>query len=366
VPTANIKFSEMITLMSERFLYLPVLGLAFVAGSALAAAGRAWTRGGFAIAGACVVAFGALAADHAADFRDEKVFWARELRLHPTSREALRFEYTSAASEKRFEAALSYLTRLQQAQQHVPMHGGDVLIATEVASVLAHLVPDHDPDTLRAVDRFCQHLLAHDQQVVMLDVRGVALAIPTTKSGYAANLKQFEVRLLVLRADLASRLGDDARAIELASAAQRICSTCVEVVNVAALAEARAGRYADARAVLARAAGKVVDVALADTRQRLDRGAQAQEAQLSATGPAQLQARATELSALGLWGRAYDVLAPYQDDIADAPGMVLGFAELAYRAGEPAVARAVLAGRPPEEIDALLHQWAQRMGWPPP
>jgi hypothetical protein len=366
LPTANLKFSEMIPLVSERFLYLPVLGLALVVGSALAAADRTWQRRGLALAGACAVALGALAADHAADFRDEKAFWARELRLHPSSRDALKFAYTNAAAEKHYDAALAYLLQLQQVAQHVPMHGGDVLIATEVASILSHLVPDRDPQSLRALDRFCAELLAHDQPVATLDVRGVALAIPTTKSTYAANLHLFETRLLVLRAELASRLGDDAHAVELVAAARRVCATCVEVVVVGALSAARAGRYPEARALLDDAAGKVVDVALADTRKRLDRAEQAQEAALAATGPTQLQARATELSALGLWGRAYDVLAPYQAEIAQAPGMVLGFAELAFRAGDPAAARQALAGRPAEEIDALLREWAERMGWPPP
>jgi hypothetical protein len=58
------------------------------------------------------------------------------------------------------------------------------------------------------------------------------------------------------------------------------------------------------------------------------------------------------------------VLAPHEADIAHAPKFAVGFAELAFRAGEPAVARRVLAASTsPAEIDVLIADWSVKMGW---
>jgi len=356
LPTANLKFTAMTALVSDRYLYVPVLGLAFVAGAAVASQRRL-----VPLAAACGLALAMLSANRAADFSDEHAFWARELRLHPDSREALQYQYRAAAREKHYDVALGKLLELERLQGRVAMPGGDVAIATDVATILAQLVPDHDAPSLRAIDAFAAALLAHDQPAARLDVRGVALAVPTVTPSFGKNLQLAQARLYNLRAELASRLGDDATAVKLAESARAACATCVDVVAGTALAYARAGRYTDARESLAAARGKVSDAAIADMTQRLARAEVANRAALEQSGPPQLQAHAQELAMLGLYGRAYDVLAPYKADIAPVPAIALTFAELAFRAGEPAVAREVLAGR--GDADALLATWAAKMGW---
>jgi hypothetical protein len=176
----------------------------------------------------------------------------------------------------------------------------------------------------------------------------------------------YELSLLAIRMDLRSRLGDDAGAITLADDALAKCSHCGSVLSAAALAVARAGRYDDAIAILDSDPGRVVAKSLAANREMIAK-AQAEHARAQGTtGPAQLQAQAAALAAVELWGRAYDVLAPFKDEIKNAPKFAKGFAELAVRAGEPQVAREVLAPTTPAaEIDQLIAQWTQRMGWQP-
>jgi hypothetical protein len=58
------------------------------------------------------------------------------------------------------------------------------------------------------------------------------------------------------------------------------------------------------------------------------------------------------------------VLAPYENEIAHAPKFAVGFAELAFRAGDTNAARRVLgASKSPAEIDVLIAGWSAKMGW---
>ena len=135
-------------------------------------------------------------------------------------------------------------------------------------------------------------------------------------------------------------------------------------VMMTALALARAGDYEQSQAVLAHAdeigSRDLVEV----IRSMVEHGHAAHKEAVASSGPGRLRARASELSALELWGRAYDVLAPYKAEIMRAPNFVIGFAELAFRVGEPDVAREVLTGlESKERTDARLAEWARTMGW---
>jgi hypothetical protein len=137
----------------------------------------------------------------------------------------------------------------------------------------------------------------------------------------------------------------------------------VKTVLIAAVVIARAGQYDEAAAVLD-SLGSEQAKHTAPVRVLLERGREARDRALDAQGPAQLQARASELAALDAWGRAYEVLAPHKEQIKRAPKFVQGFAELAVRAGEEAVAREVLVGHlTPAEIDQRIQEWSIKMGW---
>jgi hypothetical protein len=132
---------------------------------------------------------------------------------------------------------------------------------------------------------------------------------------------------------------------------------------VGALVAARAGDYTKARLLLASSPDHGVDDAL-PVAKTLDAAELAHRQAALASGPVALQLAASELAALEAWGRAYHVLSPFRAQIELAPGFAIGFAELAYRAGDAHVARGVLEKQvPAEKIGPLMDQWAVKMGW---
>lgn len=356
-PTANFVYTDMITLVSERFLYLPTFGLVFAIGGWLASPGPRW--GPIAVLVATVAA-GTMATRRASDYADERVFWAHERALHPESLRVLEFEISEAMREKRYETALRLTLKLTDTSSGYQ----DASAAVGVAETLALLVPDHDIDSLRRIDTFCTDLLESKSPAAVLEARNITFQIPTQNKPYARRLAKLRIRIVAVQSDIRSRLGDDVGAVQLAEQQLATCARCTTAVMTAALAFARAGDYERSFAVLdsAREYGpnELVDLLYS----MIQRGRAAHEDVLASNGPSQLRARAAELSALELWGRAYDVLAPYRAAIVRAPKFVVGFAELAYRAGEPAVAREALAASESEaEIEARVAAWARTMGW---
>jgi hypothetical protein len=358
LPTSNVIYTNMATLISERFLYLPLFGLTFAVGGVLAAAtGR--TRGRlFALA---IIAAGLLTAislGRSADYQDEDAFWYRELTLHPDSRIARTEAFENYLRRHRYYDALALW------QEHSPYdiaYDDPLLVAEHVATVMARLVPDHRANDLEQIDRFCDDVLA--RRPAKLALLGVSFQIDPIRSDKAFATSQQQ--LLVLRSDLQSRLGHDDAAIELARQGAELCPTCFSLLQPLSLALARAGRYDDALAVLGTDV-HAPEKDLAKAREQIDAAHALAEQAASATGPAALQERASELAKLDLWGRAFDVLAPYEAEIAKAPKFAEGFAELAVRTGEPEVARRVLAAtKSPAEASALIAGWTAEMGWAP-
>jgi protein O-mannosyl-transferase len=357
LPTANIVYTDMVTLVSERFLYLPILGIAFAVGASLA---RYPVRWAYVVAIVAILVTGAQAIRRAHDYRDEQAFWARELALHPQSPMAQQFAITEAMRVKHYEKALAQT--LELSKTHVRYE--DATVASQLAQLLALLVPDHDEASLRAIDAFCGELLESKPPAASINVRNVSFSIPTQNKAYARKIDGLRLGIVATQADIRSRLGDDAGAVALAEQQFALCPRCPTAVMMAALALARAGDYERSLAVLDSARELGVNDLLAVIRSMVERGRAAYQEGLVATGPAKLRARASELAALELWGRAYDVLAPYKAEIMRAPKSVVGFAELAFRAGEPGVAREVLGVvDSPEAIENRLAGWARTMGW---
>ena len=363
-PTSNLVFTGMPTLVSERFLYLPFLGIALVVGGIVATLQGSWLRIGYAVVGAAILATAVISAKRATEWADEEVFWAREVELHPESREARQYRITKAMIDKRYETALVELLALTRTQEVGTLDVTGVDIGFQVADVLSRLVPDHDTAALHAIDQFCRAVLEGKAETAMLAVRNVHLQISTRGKSFDEQRTKFAAQYWALRASLQIRLGDHATARAYVQTAKTLCEACKHVVTVEALALAAAGRTDDAIAVVDRAQARGGNVQLATVREHLAAALEARNRSLSATGPAQIQQHASELAALELWGAAYDVLAPYKAQIEQAPGFALGFAELAFRAGEPGIAREVLAKNvSPDQIGPLFEDWTAKMGW---
>lgn len=358
-PTSNIVYTQMETLVSERFLYLPYLGIALAVGGALARwSARRWPL--YVVATASAI-FALQSLSRSADYGDEARFWHRELALHPSSPVARRFMILDAQREKRNVTALVKTLDLMRTDVDYQ----DLPVAFQISQLLASLTPDHNRARLEAIDAFLAELVEAKSPLVTLNTDAVTFSIPTTTRGFKTYHEFYRLRIIVQRALIRTRIGDDASARDLASEAIEECPRCLNAVTFGALAIARTGDYETAMRVLDQARGYIPEDAIVEMRAQLEK-AQAAHAKVEASpeGPARLQARASELAAVELWGRAFDVLAPYKDQIKNAPKFVNGFAELAYRAGETDVAREMLTGMmPATEIDQQLETWAKTMGW---
>ncbi|MFN0253495.1 MAG: hypothetical protein ACKV2T_41890 [Kofleriaceae bacterium] len=368
-PTSNLMYTQMMTLVSERFLYLPMLGLALVVGGALARAPDARRFLAYALVVFVIGLFSLQSLRRSSDYSDAHAFWARELALHPGSKEARVFLISDSIDAKQYPRALALLQDVHQVMAEQQRDGviidpRDTLdLAYQTALIVANMTPDRDAATLRAIDAFAASLLAGEEAHLATSYR--TFTYPKRRSTQTVlDKKGFRGRLLVLRASIASRLADDIKAVEHANAALAICDRCQSVAPQAALTFARAGRYVDALELFDRIDGARDKHILRMTRQHIERAFEAHENAAKATGPAQLQQWAHEMAALEMWGRAYAVLAPHKDEIKQAPSFALGFAELAFRAGDTPVAREVLSAQvPAAEVDSTLDEWATAMGW---
>jgi hypothetical protein len=146
-PTSNLALTQQQTLIADRFLYIPTLGLALVLASALAAVRR---RDAYLVTAAVAVALATLSLSRAADFGDPRQFWEREARLHPADPSALTFVLEAEITEHT-------LARLDEAARTAPDRA---TFAATAAEIVASAVPDREAPTLRDIDAFCADVLA--------------------------------------------------------------------------------------------------------------------------------------------------------------------------------------------------------------
>jgi hypothetical protein len=369
LPTSNVVLTDMATMLSERFLYLPLLGLALALGSELARLPGPPSRS-FAVAAsataACIVALGVIAARRAADYDDDSHFWRRELALHPQSIEALRFEISEAGQQKNFDTALSLVAQAQQtALRHYQGMGLDLDFTIQGVQILLTKIPDHDSKSLRAIDRFLIAVHEGRDKSADLALGPVQISLPVDNPMIRTRIEAQRPLVLGLMASTKSRLVEDSAALDYAEQAQRDCPGCQQVTRVAALVAACAGDYPRARRYLDELARWTNEETVLETRTVLRTAETSGNAAKVATSePQRLQLRATELATLEAWGRAYDVLAPFVEEIRKAPDFALGFAELAWRAGEFRTAREVLRDTMDSAaVAATTEQWSRKMGW---
>jgi len=368
-PTSNVVTTDMITMLSERFLYVPLLGLVLAGASLALSATRIGERPRLALAaaaGAIVLAFSVVAARRAADFQDEEQFWARELALHPESLEALRFAIQTETDQKHLAKALDLVARGRTlAAMDYPQTGGELDFIVQGVELALMATPDHDASSLRSIDDFLRTVSMGGHSVAELELRLLRIRISLASAAVAKRVDKLRPRVLALRAAIESRVADDGGAIELAETAHLRCPGCLDVGRVAALISARAGRYERGQRILDTVASFAGEPAVVATRALLRSAQDAGAAAATSTEEAvKLHLRATELCTLEAWGRAFDVLATARTEIEQAPAFALGFAELAWRAGEFKVAQEVLANlMPSDAAETTTRGWSAKMGW---
>ncbi|HEY4177022.1 MAG TPA: hypothetical protein VGM90_09335 [Kofleriaceae bacterium] len=353
-PTSNILYTGLLTLVSERFLYLPFIGLAWIAGD-LAARSR---QARFAVA-AVIVLFAILSWHRSADYVDESAFWARELTLHPTSREARQYRFAAAMEESRYRAGLDELV----AYIHVAdPQAIDVELVARVAETAALLTPDAAVADLTAIDAFLVNVLDRKPTAhLVVAVAGVDVSFDPRSATIEKTFASRAYRLVVIRATIASRLGNQKEALDFVEAASKDCERCSSTLATEALVRARSGEFTTGLAVLDRGRGTAAERPLVAAREMIRDAATHHQRALAATGDASLWESAESLASLELWGKAYEMLTPaamrFTGDAA------LRYAELAYRAGHTDEARTILEHTPGASPDEAIAAWAAAMGW---
>ena len=111
IPVLNIVDLRADALVSERFLYLPLLGLASLAARAMVPAFQSRSLVGKVCSGAIVavvVAYAAITSVHVTHFRDEERLWTHELSVNPENHAAVKTLESVAWREGRWQEALAY------------------------------------------------------------------------------------------------------------------------------------------------------------------------------------------------------------------------------------------------------------------
>jgi tetratricopeptide (TPR) repeat protein len=362
-PTANIIPMRMMTMVSDRFLYLPLLGLVWALGEWLCSKPSRYRTFRYPLV-AVVAVMGILSLWRANDFTNERTFWEREAKLHPESLEAKRNRIRFAVQDKKYDEALKlYSNAHSLAQAEYTWAGHDVEFLVGAIELIARRVPDNETGTLGSLEEFFREASKPHAEGVVLRLGSLHIELPKGKNASTRRIGVYRPKLLISHAEIASRLGKDEVAVQSAQAAISLCSGCVNVSRRASFVFARAEDFPNAFKVLASVQGDR-GVMIKSAQDLIQRAFALSQSAKQQQGPAQLVTKASELATLQAWGRAYRLLFPHRQEIAQAPQMALGFAELAFCSGDFPMANQVLKSAvSKEKARELKKKWATKMMW---
>lgn len=361
LPTSNLMPTRLAEIIPQRFLYLPLVGLALVVGELVRRARR--RRLAVAVSALAITALSARSFARALDFTNERRLWQRELAVNPSSTLArVELAYIDRDEHRYADALDMFVQAYALSHRWFRPSGAEVGLIFEAIDLLVHQTPDAERQRLASIDRFVSGALErrHGHVDLSLGAPRLHASLDLDSPIVRTKLAELRPRLLVQHAGIQSRIGDQDAAARAAEQAYEACRSCAAVGSKAALVLARSGRYAEAQRILGSLTGMETTGVVATTQKRIAR-AESWHRRAASPGPLGLVARARELSILGAYGRAFAVLSPHEDAIRNAPAMLPGYAELAWRAGYPGVARRVLAGHLPQgQIEKLTRSWSER------
>lgn len=360
LPVSGVIWRSNDVLVSPRFLYLALIGVALALAAALAAAERR-VRPLQLGCGALLLCLGLRTFVRASDFESELAFWRREIEANPNYASAQQYFVYRELNAGRPRAALELAHRWFDSTQRAggsERQKGTLILAIVGASL--RVTPDLDVDGLGRLQRFAQALLASAPAQLVLPAQGLELTV-SRDTALREHLQQHESRLWIITAEAAVRRGDDEVAIRGAESAIASCDRCWRLLANAALILARAHRFERALELAERARdnappGEVQEIVTTV------RDAMRWEKLRGSAPPAVIDAGIQ--SALGSFGRAYRSARPAIDDPPADAASVVSLAELAFRAGDVASARRLLARvLPPASAEQKLAELARSVAW---
>jgi hypothetical protein len=380
-PVSNLTPSRLQCLLFERYLFIPHLSAAWLLAQGFDALSLRLSLNAFAstvlrrvqlsgrlflgtLTSVLALAFSWLSHERALDYADNERFWKHELQFNSLSTVAPTALASLPNAEQSPKAVLRLLSRCHSnATLRRDYPQGDACLLRALVVLRQH-TPDNQPNTLRAIAEELKLLLSGNSA----KVRRPPLTFSIGR--FQLNLDAARTRLLLatrpglIESELAiiyNRLDEPKPALDYARLAISQCSSCRWSAALA-LVYANHGDFPTARHTLDAVRTQLGEPELRPLEARLNEAEAANRIAQTATGAALVRARAERLSALTLYGQAYQVLLPEKDHFIDVPDVAIGFAQVAHFAGYDTEAKAVLYRHySPEQAAAILREWKAKM-----
>lgn len=363
LPVSNLLWTAQMTVVSPRFLYLPVLGIAWMIAEGLGRLEqrRAWRYGAVAT-GVVVVALAGRSVARTRDFQTTTGFWRYEISSNPMQPLGYDFAVEHETWRRRPIRALRVAAHgFQVSAASYSHHVVRSQLLLQALERMAALTPDLDRRRLTELERFLARL--SEGEGADLEWNGAQLHVaPGAKVG--RDLKRRLPELLVLRAEIATRVGRDPLARALAERAVEGCPRCPKLWDRAASVALGGGAGDRARTWYAGPQHRGPTAPSQREAALLAQVASLDHAIPATAGARRVQLQASRYLLLGLFGRAFEILRPYEAEIvASSPSASLFYARTAAMAGATGKARALLLTlRSPGEAATLLDEWQAQAG----
>lgn len=338
-PVSGVMPHGELSLVSPRYLYIPLVPIAFMFG---ALAERFMNLGGrpgrvYWLVPP-VLALGLISLWRSDDYSSPEKFWKAELEQNPYYTAAQDYyvgrELRSGRPNSALRLAQGFLA-FNRKRGYEALNGELALRSMEA---LAESTPDVEVDRLRSLAQYCDDLL--QGKAFTFEIPGV-VRVGWPKGTILYNeLLGKKRRILLLSADIWSRIGEDQKATRRVDVAMEKCTRCWTVLSRAGTVRARAGQLEQAVA-MARELDQFVP--FTDKGRLEETFADAIELApylKNASVPPVI--RAQYYTSLHAYGRAYAVARPAFENPPDNPEAHRTLAELALRAGDRDAARAML------------------------
>lgn len=361
-PVSNLVPTGYSVLVSQRFLYLPALPLAFLTGLVvrrLIGARPAFRWATFTAAAATSTVLFVLNVSRSTVYRSEESFWHAEAQSTPDYYPALVFYTDEALARNRPRLALRLAHVAFESVQGTAASGSGPRMIPRALEAVLRLTPDLDRRQLDEVYRFLADARSRRDASLSLPAFGLQLRLPSGSSAAAAFLEEPVVDQLLIECAMRTGRWAQHRALAREIAEQRPSRAYEIAMQAAASHDFELARWAVQQYethLTGRAASSSETLMQAITvLEAFDERPERVPPPVVASAYVRIRA----------WGQAYQVVRPFlqRADSLDADAAE-AVAEVAYGAGDEKNARRVLAGRlPADRIEQLIAVWRLKMQW---
>lgn len=355
LPVSGLVWLGYAVLVSPRFLYVPMLGVAFGVGCLVAWSARclSFTRV-YVVAALVGALLFVVTFARASDFSSEQALWRAEIERNPHYLPAQEYFVVRELRESRPRRALALGGHFFVSNRKAGFpEAYNVTLGTRLVEGVLQATADADRETLVEVQRFCETLAKPAAAVLDVPALGMRYVIPD-EPALMRDIGAQRRFWLLMAAEAASRVGHDAATLEYVDDTLRGCETCWAIADSAAIAQARAGDPEGALAVVRgfrRVAPPGKDESLITTLEGI---AGVKPALPGGRGPLVSHYYAS----LGAFGRAFQAAKEaIESPPSDSPSRLL-LAELAVRAGFVEDARRLVGSEMSEEA---FIQWVTEL-----